>query len=236
VRDQRAWRIARVLVGLLPAVAAAQSTAAPSLSSITTIKAIRALSQDEGAKGYPVRIRGVVTHFDEGADNGLIIHDGDFGQYIVPPEQPFALAVWRELKQGDSVEIVGKTVRGGFAPNVVPAAILRLGPGKLPTPKRIAFGSMLTGRNDCDYVEIVGVVQRTWRSPDPQMATWLPALAGSQSVDESLFFRLKPEATRYAPCDFRRSYRVASGFSRKSERRRKLVLPAKAGSYAVRSL
>jgi len=193
VRDQRAWLIACVLVGLLPAAAAAQGAAAsPPLSSITTIKAIRALSQDEGAKGYPVRIRGVVTHFDEGADSGLIIHDGDFGQFIVAPEQPSALAVWRELKQGDAVEIVGHTVRGGFAPNVIPAVILRHGPGKLPTPKRIAFGSMLTGRNDCDYVEIEGVVQRTWRSPDPQMATLFAEVSFEEGVIRATFWDHSP--------------------------------------------
>lgn len=135
-----------------------------------------------------MRIRGVVTHFDEVADTGLIIHDGDFGQFLVAPEQPAALAVWRELKQGDAVEITGRTVRGGFAPNVVPATIVRLGPGKLPTPKRIAFGSMLTGRSDCDYVEIVGVVQRTWRSPDPQMATLFAEVSFEEGVIRATFW------------------------------------------------
>ena len=182
-----------MLVGLVPAAAAAQGTSAAQLSSITTIKAIRALSQDEGAKGYPVRIRGVVTHFDEVADSGLIIHDGDFGQFMVPPEQPAALAVWRELRQGESVEIEGRTVRGGFAPNVVPAVIRRLGPGRLPTPKHIAFGSMLTGRSDCDYVEIVGVVQRTWRSPDPQMATLFAEVSFEEGVIRATFWDHTPQ-------------------------------------------
>jgi signal transduction histidine kinase len=182
-----------MLVGLVPAAAAAQGAGAPQLSSITTIKAIRALSQDEGAKGYPVRIRGVVTHFDEVADGGLMIHDGDFGQFFVAPEQSDALAVWRELKQGESVEIDGRTVRGGFAPNVVPTAIRRLGPGKLPTPKRIAFGSMLTGRSDCDYVEIVGVVQRTWRSPDPQMATLFAEVSFEEGVIRATFWDHTPQ-------------------------------------------
>ena len=58
------------------------------------------------------------------------------------------------------VEIEGRTERGGFAPNVVPKVIRRLGPASLPRPKTIAFGSMLSGRHDCDYVEITGVVQR----------------------------------------------------------------------------
>ena len=81
-----------------------------------------------------------------------------------------ATSAWRELRRGDLVEIEGRTVRGGFAPNIEPLIVRRLGPAPLPAPKTIAFASMLTGRHDCDYVEITGVVQRAWRPSDPQIA------------------------------------------------------------------
>jgi signal transduction histidine kinase len=193
VCDQRAWLTACLVIALAPASVAAQAPAAASLQTLTTIKAIRALSQDEGAKGYPVRIRGVVTHNDETADTGLIVHDGEFGQYVVSPDQPEALTEWRAVSQGEAIEIEGRTVRGGFAPNVMPAAVRRFGPGRLPTPKRIAFGSMLTGRNDCDYVEIVGVVQRTWRSPDPQMATLFAEVSFEEGVIRVMFWDHEPK-------------------------------------------
>ena len=57
-------------------VAAHAQTPAPRLPTLTTIGAIRALSQDEGARGYQVRVRGIVTHIDELADVSLIVHDG----------------------------------------------------------------------------------------------------------------------------------------------------------------
>ncbi|MEO8077028.1 MAG: hypothetical protein ABI818_11905, partial [Acidobacteriota bacterium] len=88
------------------------------LPTLTRIAHIRALSQDEGAKGYPVRIRGTVTHFDEVLGETLILHDGEFGQFVMPPAAGVTLSAWAGLTRGDLVEIEGRTVRGGFAPTV----------------------------------------------------------------------------------------------------------------------
>ena len=119
-----------------PASAAERSPNPPAvpLPTLTTISAIRALSQDEGARGYPVRVRGTVTHVDEDADVIVFIHDGRLGQFVDPPPAgttPLNL-VWRELRRGDLVEIEGRTVRGGFAPNLEPLIVRRLGPPPLP--------------------------------------------------------------------------------------------------------
>ncbi len=181
-----------MLLALMPVCASAQPSAGAPLPSLNTIKAVRALTQDESAKGYPVRIRGVVTHFDEQAKTGLIVHDGQFGQFVMPPQERSVVAAWRELRHGDAVEIVGRTVRGGFAPNVEPTSIRNLGRGTLPTPKHIAFTSMLTGRSDCDYVEVEGVVQRMWRSPDPNMRTLFADVAFGEGVLRATFWEYSP--------------------------------------------
>ena len=103
----------------------------------------------------------------------MIIHDGRVGQFVVAPrpEAAAAVAAWKELRRGELVEIEGRTVRGGFAPNLEPDVVRRLGQNPLPQPKTIAFGSMLSGRHDCDYVEITGVVQRAWRPTDSKIHT-----------------------------------------------------------------
>jgi signal transduction histidine kinase len=167
----------------------AQAPAGPRLPVLTTIKDIRALSQDEGARGYPVRVRGIVTHIDEQADVSLIVHDGKFGQFIMPPpaEAP-ALAAWRDLARGDVVEIEGRTIRGGFAPNVEPHVVRRLSRDALPVPKRIPFAAMLTGRHDCDYVEVVGIVVRAWLSSDPQVRTLFADVAFEEGVVRASFW------------------------------------------------
>lgn len=153
--------LALLLAGPLDALAGPRA-----LPLLTEIKAIRALSQDGSAKGYPVRIRGTVTHFDEVARNSLIIHDGEVGQFIVNPDDPARVGAWDGLRTGDIVEIEGRTVRGGFAPNVQPDRVTKVGRGPLPRPRRVPYSGLLTGRYDCDFVEIAGVLQRVWRSSD----------------------------------------------------------------------
>jgi signal transduction histidine kinase len=166
----------------------AQSHEARPLTVLTTIKAIRALSQDEADRGYRVRVRAIVTHFDEQADTGLIIHDGRFGQYVLSPAAAATVPAWKDLQQGDSIELEGRTVRGGFAPNVQPDAVRRLGHVARPSPKRIAFASILTGRHDCDYVEVDGVVLRAWLSPDPNMHTLFTDVAVEEGILRATFW------------------------------------------------
>ena len=176
------------LIQALASPGFAQTPAGAPLHLLTSIQEIRALSQDEGARAYRVRVRGVVTHVDEKADVGLMLHDGEFGQFVVAPSDPAAMVLWRDLRQGDAVEIEGQTVRGGFAPNVQPEIVRRIGRAPLPRPKRIAFASMLTGRHDCDYVEVVGVVQRAWLSSDPQMHTLFADVAFQDGVVRATFW------------------------------------------------
>ena len=173
---------------LAPARAAAQPPAPAPLPVLTTLRAIRALSQDEAARSYPVRVRATVTHFDELGHGTLVIHDGTLGQFVFPPADGAPLPSWGELQRGDLVELAGKTERGGFAPNIRPSAIQRLGRGPLPTPKQIPFAAMLTGRHDCDYVEITGVIQRAWVSSDPQMHTLFADVAYEDGIVRAAFW------------------------------------------------
>jgi len=171
------------VVGLgLPAPAAAQSAANPALPLLTHIRAIRTLAQDDGARGYPVRIRATVTHFDESQSTGLLVHDGQYGQFVMPPVRPDTIAVWRTLQSGDDIEIEGRTIRGGFAPNVHPEVIRKLGRAALPVPKSIPYAALLTGRYDCDYLEIEGVVQRVWVSSQPQTRAMYAEVAIEEGV------------------------------------------------------
>ncbi len=160
-----------VLAGLpsLGAVSPAQP-----LPLLTRVKAIRAVPLDEAQRGYPVRFRGVVTHFDERHMSGLVVHDGEAGQYVVTdmvPPQPMT-----GLSRGDLVEIEGRTIRGGYAPNVQPTRLRRLGRAPLPAARRVPYSSLLTGRYDCDWIEVVGVGERAWLS-DPVRRTLFLDLA-----------------------------------------------------------
>ena len=174
--------------------ATAQERSASALPLLTRIEDIRALSQDDGARGYPVRIRGTVTHFDEIVRATLFVHDGAFGQFVLPPPKPDSVGAWVELKAGDLVEIEGRTVRGGFAPNVEPSRVRKLGRGLMPPGRSIAYSAMLTGRYDCDYVETVGVIQRAWLSSDPKSRVMFADVAIEDGVVRAAFWNYSSAA------------------------------------------
>ena len=181
--------IAAVLWG---GAAAAQERPKADLPILVAIKDIRALSQDEGERGYPVRIRGTVTHFDEVLHTTLIVYDGAFGQFVFPPATGVNVGNWNDLKTGDLVEIEGRTVRGGFAPNVAPSRIRKLGRGSIPDGKRLAFSEMLTGRYDCDYISVVGVIQRAWLAARPSQVMYAD-LATEDGLLRAAFWDSTPE-------------------------------------------
>jgi signal transduction histidine kinase len=140
-----------------PRLSSAGEDAGPGNAVLTRIRDIRALS-GEAAKGHAVRIRGTVTYLDEQWPSGLIVHDGDMGQFVLPQlDRPYV-----GLRVGDRVEVLGRTKPGGFAPNVSPASVRRVGRGRLPRAARLSYSALLTGRHDCEYVEISGVGQRAW--------------------------------------------------------------------------
>ncbi len=174
--------------GLAAAVPSIAETTRPSISLLTQIKDIRALTSDEGARGYRVRVRGTVTHFDQIGYGLLFIHDGRLGQFVEVPERADLQDTWKGLRRGDLVEIEGRTVRGGFAPNVRPDAIRVIGRGEMPEPKSLSIGQLLTGRHDCDYVEIEGVVQRVWLAADPKMHTLFADVAVDGGVVRGSFW------------------------------------------------
>lgn len=181
----------------IPAGVSAQERFHNTLPILTHIQDIRALTQDEGQRGYPVRIRATVTHFDEVLQDTLIVHDGFFGQFISTPPDKTKFPNWRELKAGELVEIDGRTERGGFAPNVVPFSIRRLGRGPMPVGKRLTFSELITGRYDCDYVDISGVIQRAWLVNQPPSRVMYADVETGDGIVRAAFWDSKPlDATR----------------------------------------
>src|SRR5262245_338886 len=164
--------------------------AAP-LPLLTDISAIRALSQAEAARGYPVRIRGTVTHFDERRSTELFVFDGEYGQFVQPPASG-SFKRWNPIRTGDVIEITGRTIRGGFAPNVQPGEIHVIGHGGWPLPLHVTYASLLTGRHDCEYVEITGVIRRAWLSTGSDPHTMFADIALEDGTVRAAFWDYKP--------------------------------------------
>ena len=172
----------------IPLVIAVMAGGQPApLPVLTDIGAIRALSQAEAARGYPVKIRGTVTHFDELRSTGLFVFDGEYGQFVQPPASG-SFRKWEPIRTGELIEITGRTIRGGFAPNVQPDEIRLLGRSGWPSPRHVTYASLLTGRHDCEFVEVTGVIRRTWLSTGAEPHTMFADIALEDGTVRAAFW------------------------------------------------
>lgn len=177
----------------VPLGVSAQDRTAPVLPVLSRIADIRALSPADGERGYPVRFRATVTHFDENLETTLIVHDGAFGQFVQPPATGVQVGDWKTLKEGDLIEIEGQTIHGGFAPDVRPTHIRKIGRAPMPASRSLAFSEILTGRYDCDYVQLEGVVQRAWLAGSERSKVMYADVAIQDGLVRAAFWDSSPD-------------------------------------------
>jgi PAS domain S-box-containing protein len=147
-----------LLVGVavcLTRAAAAGATTSHSTSRIlptlTRIEQIRSLSPAEANRGYPVRIKGVITYYG-GKGWELFVEDQTGGIYIDTAESV------GDIHAGDLVEVAGFTSDGDFAPEIVHPRVRVLGQGKMPRPQKMLLNMVETGLEDSQWVEARGIV------------------------------------------------------------------------------
>ena len=123
---------------------------ATALPMLTTVEQIKQLNRHEWERGYPVKLRGVITAV---LDSGFFIHDAGGSIYARwhPPTDPDVPRV------GDFWEITGTTF-AEFAPNIHVQSATYLGTGALPEPVRPTWDQLINGSLDTDYVEVEGIV------------------------------------------------------------------------------
>jgi signal transduction histidine kinase len=120
------------------------------LPLLTTVEQIKSLKREEAMRGYPVKVRGVVTWADRKA---VVIQDSSLGIFVDEVEASDSYP----LRVGEFWEIEGITV-AQFSPMILSRRAVRLGAGKLPSPVRPARDQLLNGTLDTQYVELQGVV------------------------------------------------------------------------------
>ncbi len=123
----------------------------PRLPILTNIAQIKQLRENEARRGYPVCVRGVVTF--QNALRDVVIHDSKDGIFVARTNAGF------DLVQGQLVEVGGVTGLAGYAPRVEAHQIRVLGTGQLPAPRKLPFDWLSSGRDDCQWVEVRGIVR-----------------------------------------------------------------------------
>src|SRR5436305_14873479 len=96
-----------------PMLARGQERLAPareSLPLLTRAEQVRQLSADQAERGYPVRLRGVVTYFDAESPD-LFVQDSTAGIWV-----DLGNTTKLSLRAGELVEANGVSSAGAFAP------------------------------------------------------------------------------------------------------------------------
>src|SRR5437879_4728735 len=148
-RFRRNVSVAGVLLTIL-VCAGAPKTLPAKLRTLDRVAQIRALSPSEAAQGFPVRVHGVVTHYDPALPD-LFVQGATGGIYV-------ACQKGVAVKQGDSVEVTGITGPGEFAPVIENPQIRVLGSGVLPPPAKVSLEDLASGSYDSVWVEVRGTV------------------------------------------------------------------------------
>jgi signal transduction histidine kinase len=124
-------------------------TEGDSLPVLTTIEQIYQLGLTEAARGYPVKIRGVITSPME--SDSAIIQDSTRGIYL-------SIGKPIPLHPGDYCEVEGVTGPYEFTPFIKVSRLQKLGRGSLPDPVHPTWDQLINGSLHCNYVELEGVV------------------------------------------------------------------------------
>jgi signal transduction histidine kinase len=132
------------------------------LPVLTTVGAIRQLAAEEARRGYPVRIRGVVT-LNNPHMSLMFVQDESGGIYVSPDKLP-----WLErtgFTQGMLVQIEGRTNFGRFSPTIrgkedAAVVVKVLGRAPLPEPLQPPIVQLADPRYQNQWIEISGTVRQ----------------------------------------------------------------------------
>jgi len=161
-----------------------------STNTLTQAAQVHGLSPELAARGIPVLLEGVITHYHPLLSDGLSFQDSTDGIYVsLPGPKP-------EVRVGDRVRIEGETRSGDYAPIVLLHRLDRLGRGELPKPDKVTAAALATGRYDSRRVEVRGIVRSA--VPAQRTSTALEHLAMELRSDgNDLLVRI----TEYDPGD-----------------------------------
>lgn len=117
-----------------------------------TAAKVRSLTLQEAGQHLPVRLKGVVTFYDEGL----------FSRFVQDETAGISLGGMSNmpaLTPGQVVEIVGTTSPGEYAPIIVPNSVTVIGERNLPVASPVSVEELVSGQQDSQFVEVVGVVR-----------------------------------------------------------------------------
>lgn len=139
---------------------AIEANPAPSaLPTLTAARQIHGLSNEEAARGYPVRLDGAIVLYYNADLGNLFLFDPTGGVYVEMRGQKSL-----PLRPGDRLRVEGVSAPGGYAPLVDRPQITILSHGPMPPAPRVSLDFLLSGAADTLWVEVEGIVRKVVES------------------------------------------------------------------------
>jgi signal transduction histidine kinase len=134
-------------------VAEDSTTNAAGLPLLVNAAEAHRLKREEAQRGYPVKLRGVITSVQP-EHHAFTIQDSTRGIYVFD----FSEDLSQLPRVEDFLEVEGVTDPSLFAPVVNASHVRNLGMGNLPEPVRPTWDQLMNGSLDAQYVEIQGIL------------------------------------------------------------------------------
>jgi len=155
------WAIRRTVVSaltvfLLFCLGLAHVCAQETLPLLTEARQIRQLSPEDALRGYPVRVKAVVTFYRADICRELTIQDSSGGIYVTNTSPK-----GYRLKAGDLVEVVGRSGPGSYAPVIILSNLTVISHESLPPALEVPLERIFTGSEDCQWLQVRGTVRST---------------------------------------------------------------------------
>ena len=127
---------------------------------MTKVAEIRRLSRDAAVRAIPVKITGVCVSCFRGANiRAFVINDGEESIWVRVPSAKFDFS---KVHRGAQLILEGVTDPAAYAPAIIPKRVAYIGESPLPAPRHPTLENLLSGNEDCQWIEVEGVVQAAY--------------------------------------------------------------------------
>lgn len=150
---EQIWR--RLQAGLQAAVCLSLAAALPShvrAELLTNAAQVLSLSAERASQRLPVRVQGVVTAAEPTWNGKFFVQDETSGVFVDDQTDP-------RPEPGDVVVVTGVTHPGAYAPIITAPAWRKIGTAPLPEPLKVPIEDIMSGIEDGQRVEVVGIVR-----------------------------------------------------------------------------
>jgi diguanylate cyclase (GGDEF)-like protein len=150
-------RVCAHVLGAVFASLASLANASARSNPLTTALAVHRMSPDDARELHPVHLRAVLTYYDPYIDprrGAIFVCDKSGCVFVSIPARPIL-----PLHSGDLVDVRGVTGPGDYASIVDASEIRTLGESTLPVPRKVSSEDLFSGKYDCDWIEVQGVVR-----------------------------------------------------------------------------